>query len=392
MVTLEKPTIALVGRPIVNHPAGTDFTDEGTTLKSAAGEDLDSALLQVNGEVDTAKLGQYVLTFSFIDENGVPADEVTRTVNVVDSEAPVITLEGEAEMQLILGQPFVDPGVTITDNFATGLVAGSTEKLPTNSLLFHLDASNLPGVNDGDTLLEWPDVSGHGRDFTDVRGEPILVADALNGKPAVRVDGNDFLASPVNVERHYSVFAVGQYEGSDNERLLSSKTRNWILGFHGNRLDRFHPEAWSILFSDKPATVEPHFYAVTSTGSSHIRFWSNGREIIEAPNLNGRMGHFQIGGYQTSSEAAAGDVAEVLVYNNYVVTEQERLSIEARLMTKYNFPGYPAHTPPDFSKLGEHEILYFTHDTAGNRTFATRKVTVVPDPAIPVIVLEGRPS
>ena len=38
---------------------------------------------------------------------------------------------------------------------------------------------------------------------------------------------------------------------------------------------------------------------------------------------------------------------------------------------------------------GEYTILYTTADSSNNRSFATRKLIVKPDPTLPVIVLEG---
>ena len=388
-VLAAQPTITLLDRPILNHSAGSDFTDPGVTLTSAAGESLDASLVNTSGSVDSSRPGEYTLTYWFYDENGIPADRVSRIVKVADTTPPTLTLQGDAEIEHILGQPFTDPGVTVTDNVDTGLVAGSTEKLPTQNLWMHLDASNIPGVSPGDPIIQWTDISGNGNHLSDVRGEPQLVDDALNGRPAIRVDGDDFLAATTQVQRHYSIFTVSKLEGSVNGKLLSSKDVNWFLGYGGNFQDHFHPEGYVSYFHSQPATIEPHLYSATSTGANHVRFFSNGREIIEDYYRNGRIGMFQIGGYQHSTESAAGDVAEVLIYDAYVVTEAERLSIEALLSLKYQFPGYPAHTPPDLSQLGEHEILYIAQDSSGNLGFATRKVTVVPDPSLPVIVLLG---
>ena len=45
--------------------------------------------------VDVNTVGSYVLTYDYTDASGNTAAQVTRTVNVVDTTIPVITLTGE---------------------------------------------------------------------------------------------------------------------------------------------------------------------------------------------------------------------------------------------------------------------------------------------------------
>ena len=47
-----------------------------------------------SGNVLTGVVGSYVLTYDYTDSNGNDAVQVTRTVNVVDTTNPVITLNG----------------------------------------------------------------------------------------------------------------------------------------------------------------------------------------------------------------------------------------------------------------------------------------------------------
>ena len=48
---------------------------------------------------------------------GNAATEVTRTVNVVDTTVPVITLTGEEIVTIEVGTTYVDGGATATDNY-----------------------------------------------------------------------------------------------------------------------------------------------------------------------------------------------------------------------------------------------------------------------------------
>ena len=57
------------------------------------------------------------------DTSGNAAIEVTRTVSVVDTTAPVITLNGDASVTIEVGSPYNDAGATATDNYDGDLTA-----------------------------------------------------------------------------------------------------------------------------------------------------------------------------------------------------------------------------------------------------------------------------
>ena len=51
-----------------------------------------------NGTVNENELGTYSIIYTFTDTSGNQADQVSRTVTVVDTTAPVITLNGDANI------------------------------------------------------------------------------------------------------------------------------------------------------------------------------------------------------------------------------------------------------------------------------------------------------
>ena len=65
----------------------TDNYDDDTTLTASIVTDVST--------VDTQTVGSYTVSYNVSDASGNAATEVTRTVNVVDTTIPVITLEGE---------------------------------------------------------------------------------------------------------------------------------------------------------------------------------------------------------------------------------------------------------------------------------------------------------
>ncbi|HZG51573.1 MAG TPA: immunoglobulin-like domain-containing protein, partial [Pyrinomonadaceae bacterium] len=78
----------------------TGFTDPGATANDACKGDLTSQI-QVSGTVDPNTVGSYTITYTAADDHGTPGDasddlvgSVTRTIHVVDTTAPTITLTG----------------------------------------------------------------------------------------------------------------------------------------------------------------------------------------------------------------------------------------------------------------------------------------------------------
>ena len=123
----EAPTLALVGDATVNHEAGTTYSDAGASASDA--EDDNTTLtgqITVTGTVDGIILGTYTLTYDVTDSDGAAAQSITRTVNVVDTTPPVITLSSTS-MSLNIGDTYVAPTVTVDDfETLTATVGGDT--------------------------------------------------------------------------------------------------------------------------------------------------------------------------------------------------------------------------------------------------------------------------
>jgi hypothetical protein len=69
----------------------------------------------VTGSVDTGQLGQYKLIYSVTDSSGNEG-HAERTVEVIDTDQPVITLKGPVHMVHEVGEPFDDPGAVAWDD------------------------------------------------------------------------------------------------------------------------------------------------------------------------------------------------------------------------------------------------------------------------------------
>ena len=88
--------------------------------------DLTSSIVTIS-TVNTAIVGVYSVTYNVSDTSGNAAAEVTRTVNVVDTTVPVITLTGDATVTIEVGAVYTDAGATALDNYDGDITSSIVE-------------------------------------------------------------------------------------------------------------------------------------------------------------------------------------------------------------------------------------------------------------------------
>jgi len=121
-VATDAPLITLEGNASVTHEGGTSYSDPGATALDALNGNL-TAVIVVTGSVDENQTGQNQLKYNVSDAGGNAALEKVRTVTVVDTIAPVITLVGDANVSHGLNTAWSDPGATATDSLDGNLSA-----------------------------------------------------------------------------------------------------------------------------------------------------------------------------------------------------------------------------------------------------------------------------
>ena len=368
------------------------YTEPGATIADIDGNSLSTDNLVVSGTVNTGKVGNYYLEYNYTTDDGIPSRTKHRTVIVADLETPEITLNGDAEVTVFQGSEYVDEGATATDNLDGDFVLlGTSELFPQEGLFTHLDASRILGKSDGDVISIWYDQSPAGNHANNAKGTPAFLSSAIGGLPAVTFDGLSSLALSVAIDQTYTIFAVSRVTGDNPQRFLTSQDQNWLFGYHSGFQHRFHPVNGWATATEIPATEDPQLYSATS-GDLRVRFYANGRDLTALPirrDTNYRMGYFQMGVWLDGRESSSGEVSEVIIYNR-ILTNAERMGVEARLNAKYGLNGVQQTTAPvDTGKLGEYHVVYQSVDSAGNVASKMRKVTVVEDPNAPSITLTG---
>lgn len=109
--------LTLQGDAVMIVEKGDVFEDPGVTALA----DGRAVKVKVTGEVDTQTPGTYTLCYRA--RYLLSSREITRTVHVVDTRPPVLTLAGQGEMTLTMGQSYEEPGFTARDNNGADLTA-----------------------------------------------------------------------------------------------------------------------------------------------------------------------------------------------------------------------------------------------------------------------------
>ncbi|MGJ5642164.1 pectinesterase family protein [Formosa sp. S-31] len=134
------PVIILLGETSMDIYQYENFQDPGATAADDTDGDITDLIAIAGDIVDSNILGTYVITYNVSDSANNPAQEMTRTVNVIpvpDTTIPVITLLGETSMDIYQFENFQDPGATAsddTDGDITDLIAIAGDIVDSNIL------------------------------------------------------------------------------------------------------------------------------------------------------------------------------------------------------------------------------------------------------------------
>jgi hypothetical protein len=109
-----RPKIILNGSDEMTIEVFTEFVDPGADWND--NKDGSGTVKRISGSVDTDILGDYILVYSHKDKAG-NTGKTERTVHVVDTAKPVISLVGGNSVDVELSASYADAGATALDNY-----------------------------------------------------------------------------------------------------------------------------------------------------------------------------------------------------------------------------------------------------------------------------------
>ena len=113
------PVITLTGNSTISLDQGTPYSEPGYSATDTEDGTITGSV-SVVGSVDHTTVDSYQITYNVVDSDSNAAVQVIRTVNVVavagDTEKPVITLIGNASINVDIGSSYTDAGANVSDN------------------------------------------------------------------------------------------------------------------------------------------------------------------------------------------------------------------------------------------------------------------------------------
>jgi VCBS repeat-containing protein len=125
----QKPVITLNGEPTLTYGAATGYADAGANVTDACDGTITPVVTSTYVERRT---GKFTITYTATDASGNQSVS-ERTVNVVDTDAPVLTLKGSPTMTVTCPSCYEEPGATATDAFEPGptvAISGTVGMVP----------------------------------------------------------------------------------------------------------------------------------------------------------------------------------------------------------------------------------------------------------------------
>ncbi len=226
----------------------------------------------------------------------------------------------------------------------------------TDGLTLALRADALQGYANNDAVAAWPDSSGGGLDVSQPQSgsQPRYQANALNGLPTVRFDGDDYLyrasvtgTSLSNTEGIH-VFAVMKQVGADpyntiigwgtggNRVFVHATWGDWICLQHGDPAASScwtQPPTWDDAWNILDAWRSGPIGELRLSGAGHGRL-----AYTDVPEL-GQIYTLHIAN-DSYGNIFSGQIAELLIYRR-ALSAIERSAVTEYLAAKYGLPLEP---------------------------------------------------
>ena len=106
--------IALKGSETISVNVGAKYIDEGA-IAYYGKKDISNTIESTGSNIDTKKVGTYTITYTAKHKKKTISK--TRTVNVVDTEKPKLTLNGNEEINIAQNSTYQELGCTASDNY-----------------------------------------------------------------------------------------------------------------------------------------------------------------------------------------------------------------------------------------------------------------------------------
>lgn len=209
-------------------------------------------------------------------------------------------------------------------------------------LVLWLRPEELANLTDGTAVATWPDASGNSNDATQGTGanQPLYKTNIQNGRAIVRFDGsNDFMqiANPGSFDlATYTIFVVGKvtsgsggsFIGKNDAAFVDGRRRHLQIQAQNTGSDMTHFAGTDAQNINKTGISWGSFHVagVVARSTTDVSLIVDGTETtystptLDFTSYNGKNVTIGRPFLSTSAEHLNGDIAEILIYNSALST------------------------------------------------------------------------
>ncbi|PCI45438.1 MAG: hypothetical protein COB41_01660 [Proteobacteria bacterium] len=398
------PVIALTGANPVTVAQGSTYVDAGSSVT----DNVDTGLTAtVTGTVNTAIIGTYTLTYNVSDAAGNAAIAVTRTVNVTDQTAPMITLTGASPIIVAQGSTYVDAGSSVTDNVDVGLISIVTGTVNTSVVGAYTLTYNVSDAAGNAAAAVTRTVN-----VTD-QTAPVI---ALTGANPVSVaQGSTYVDAGSSVTDNVDTGLIATVTGTVNTAVVGTYTLTYNVSDAAGNPATTVTRTVNVTDQTAPVIALTGANPVTvAQGSTYVDAGSSVTDNVDVgltATVTGTVNTGTVGTYTLTYNVsdAAGNAATTVTRTVNVVADTIApviVLVGANPMTiaknsTFTDPGSTVTDNVDVgliatvtgsvntATVGTYTLTYNVSDAAGNAATTVTRTVSVTDQTPPVITLKG---
>lgn len=283
-IELEKDRITLEYGDALTSPA----------MKVLLGDEVVEADIQVD-EPQMDKLGDYTVTYiaTYKNKNAT----ATLKVKVVDTTAPVLTLNHKSDSVTLPGQQYVEEGYTAYDAY-DGDLTTKVQRMVVEGVVYYKVTDSSGNVAEEKRPIEYADVEAPELELHGDATVVITLGQTFNDPGWVAYDALDGdLTEKVQVYRDYDINVPGTYtityEVTDQAGNMTSVTRTLIVKEASGDIPVVNPgeKVIYLTFDDGPSQFTPELLKILAKYDVKATFFVVGTMHLEYLDEIAAAGH-----------------------------------------------------------------------------------------------------
>ena len=330
------PVIGLLGTNPQEVAVGAPYVEAGAVATDDVDGNISGQVVIDASAVNTNTVGDYIVTYNVMDASGNAAQEVTRTVQVRDQTAPVITLVGDNPQLVAFGGTYTEQGATATDN-VNGDISGQ----------ILIDASAVDPNALGSYTVTYNVMDAAGNAATEVT-RTVTVTDQMG--PVITLLGDN----PLELDQFAPYVEPGATATDDVDGDVSGD-----IVIDASAVDESTPGSYSVTYNVMDSDGNMATEVIRTVNVNDVT--APAIALLGANPLN-----LAVGDTYVEAGAIATDDVDGNLNSSIMIDDSE----------------------VDMNAPGTYEVVYTVADAAGNMAMVKRTVNVT-DQDGPVITLIG---